>query len=199
MLRIAAGSTDTSTTSRCSRATWSARSPLAKIAVSCSRARRFQRASAGSSRSVVATTASRPLGSGRITDRSDGGGVEVGQIARGDDDVAIDVEQRRDHTAQRAFTGPPVVHARVPDVGRQRAWRRSAGRECIRRRRNASATLTTIGEPSTSISAFGRPIRRLAPPTRTAPATRLSLDGHAATGRAGRGTSRNARPRRSRR
>ncbi len=31
----------------------------------------------------------RPVGSGRIADRSDGGGVEVGQIARGDDDVAI--------------------------------------------------------------------------------------------------------------
>ena len=36
---------------------------------------------------------------------------------------------------------------------------------------SAAATRPTIGEPSTSITAFGRPIRRLAPPISTAPAT----------------------------
>ena len=55
----------------------------------------------------------RTIGATCVADRSDGDRVEVGQIACGDDDVATNVEQCRDHAAQRAFAGPPILDERV--------------------------------------------------------------------------------------
>ena len=76
----------------------------------------------------------RSIGSRCITDRPDGCRVEVGQIARGDDDVAPQVEQRRDHTTQGTLARPPVVDHRVADVGGHGRATDQTRQECIRRR-----------------------------------------------------------------
>ena len=81
----------------------------------------------------------RPIGSGCVADRSDGGRVEVREIARGDDDVATGTSSNAVITPPN---GPSPGHrsstTTVPDVGGHEPLRRSDGRECIRRRRMPS-------------------------------------------------------------
>ncbi len=182
MLRTDSGATATSTVTRPPSARCSDRSPAANATRRCGNDETLQMAQVGSRSAAVAPRPRRSRTPGARPERRDrrGGGRADRRRRRRRPERRRETGRRsanRSSAAENAARAGPRRRRRsgttVRPSGASSSASPPAATTCSHpAARSASATRTAIGTPSTSTSAFVRPMRRLAPPVRTAPIRR---------------------------